>query len=73
MAITSAQGSLVMVGLNTPSPQVFLNGTLIEGITSIKVVNTPEAKSVVLGFHEDPQITALRAAGVTVKLEAQNG
>lgn len=35
--INSAQGSLTMVGLNTPAPQVFWNGAQVPCITGIRV------------------------------------
>lgn len=66
--ITTAQGSLVMMGLNTPTPQVYLNGALVEGIIGISVVNNATTQNVVLKFHEDPKLELLRAAGVVVRV-----
>lgn len=65
--IQTAQGSLVMLGLNTEAPQVFWNGTLVPGISSIQVDNDGTLHRVVLGMKEDPTVVELKAAGVSVK------
>lgn len=65
----SAQGSLVMIGLNTPTKQVFWNGVEVQNITEIKTDWESDEQrvklkvSAMLPIHDE-----LRAAGVTVKV-----
>lgn len=65
----SAQGSLVMIGLNTPTKQVFWNGVEVQNITEIKTDWESDEQrvklkvSALLPIHDE-----LRAAGVTVKV-----
>jgi len=65
----SVQGSLVFIGLNTPTPQVFLNGAVVPNITEVKVDWESDEQrvklkvSALLPIHDE-----LRAAGVTVKV-----
>lgn len=56
-----------MLGLNTETPQVFWNGTKVDGITSIMVRNDDDEHSVVFKMAEEPIVTELRAAGISVK------
>jgi len=65
----TTQGSLVMVGLNTDTPQIFWNGQLVDNIQSIQVVNDSTRASVVLKMPEEPVVAELKAAGVIVKRE----
>lgn len=65
--VQTAQSSLVMLGLNTETPQVFWNGTKVDGITSIMVRNDDDEHSVVFKMAEEPIVTELRAAGISVK------
>lgn len=64
-----AQGSLVIVGLNTQTPQVFFNGHEVPSILEIKVDWESDEQrvklkvSTLLPIHEE-----LRLNGVTVKL-----
>lgn len=67
---TTATGSLTMIGLNTPTPKVFWNGSKVDGITGILVDNEAGTCRVVLKMPEDSIITELRTAGVIVKREA---
>jgi len=68
--INTAQGNLVMIGLNTPAPQVFWNGAAVNGITAINVVNNAATQSVVLKLAESEQIASMQAAGITIRREA---
>lgn len=61
----TTQGSLVVVGANTPEPKVFWNGQEIEGITGITVTNTGETQRVVLRLPEPLQ--ELVDAGIIIK------
>jgi hypothetical protein len=63
----TTQGSLVLVGLNTNTPQVFWNGQIVGGITGIQVNNNELQTSVVFKMNEDPVIAEMKAAGITVK------
>lgn len=63
----TTQGSLVMVGLNTPTPQVFWNGVMLQGITGIQVDNDAEDHKVVLKMNEDATVSELRSAGIAVR------
>lgn len=63
----AAQGSLVMIGLNTNSPQIFWNGIKLEGITGIQVDNDEQDHKVVLRMKEDATVSELRAAGIAVR------
>jgi hypothetical protein len=65
--LNTAQGSLVMVGLNTGTPQVFWNGQLVEGVNGINIVNNSARQSVVLSLPESPQITSMQSAGITIR------
>lgn len=63
----TTQGSLVMVGLNTDTPEVFFNGAKINGVLSIAVDSRLATNKVTLKVVEDPQIADLLAAGVAVR------
>ena len=65
--IQTTQGSLVLVGMNTATPQVFWNGQLVPGVTGIHVDNETDINRVVLKVPEDPIIAELKAAGITVR------
>jgi hypothetical protein len=67
--INIAQGSLVMIGLNTSAPQVLWNGMTVDGITGINVVNNSATQSVVLKLAESEQIASMQAAGITIRRE----
>jgi hypothetical protein len=56
-----------MLGLNTLTPSVFFNGEKVPGVLSINVVNNQEVSQVVLKVQEDPLITGLQQAGVTIR------
>lgn len=63
----AAQGSLVLIGLNTSTPQVFWNGVQVQGVIGINVSNNADTQRVLLTISEDPMIAELKAAGVIVK------
>lgn len=63
----TTQGSLVMVGLNTTSPQVFWNGVKLEGIVGIKVDNTSTDQKVVLKMRDSNIVSELRDAGIVIR------
>lgn len=63
--MNTAQGSLVIVGANTTTPQVFFNGTQVEGVKTITVANTEKVQRVVIGMEEPLQ--SLVDAGITIK------
>ena len=66
-SITSAQGSLTMIGLNTATPKVFFNGQEVPDILTINVVNNESTRSVVLKLAESPVVADLIAAGVQIR------
>lgn len=63
--MNTAQGSLVLVGMNTDQPQIFFNGQAVEGVHSIQVVNNTTKRQVVLTLDEPLQ--ELVDAGITIK------
>jgi hypothetical protein len=65
----TAQGSLVMIGLNTDTPQVFFNGAAVPGITEVKVDWEHDEQRVKLRVNgsDDAIYMQLVDAGVTVK------
>ena len=65
--ITSTQGSLVMVGLNTRDPQIFWNGVLVSGVTDISIDNDTENIRVVFRVKEGTPVTELKNAGIIIK------
>jgi hypothetical protein len=64
-----AQGSLTMIGLNTPTPQVFWNGKLVEGIVSIRTDWESDEQRVTLKVNgtDDATYIALATAGVRIR------
>lgn len=71
----TAQGSLVMIGLNTDTPSVFFNGVAVPGITEVKVDWEHDEQRVKLKVNgtDDTMYMQLTEAGVTVKKEKHNG
>jgi hypothetical protein len=66
----TAQGALTLMGLNTPTAQVFWNGIAIPNITSIRTDWELDEQRVKLKVSmDDPIHDALRAAGISVKKE----
>lgn len=63
--MNTTQGSLVIVGANTTTPQVFFNGTQVEGVKTITVTHTDKVQRVVIGMDEPLQ--SLVDAGITIK------
>lgn len=71
MALQTAQGALVMVGLNTASPKIFWNGEEVTGISGIKVEWSPKEQEIKLRVdgNDDADYMALVSAGISVKKE----
>lgn len=67
--ITTANGSLVIVGLNTPAPQVFWNGTEVAGVVSIRSEWEHDERHIKLRVKgtDDALYMELVAAGIQVK------
>jgi hypothetical protein len=65
--ISSTQGSLTMLDLNTPTPKIFWNGVLVENVTGITVQNDADTQRVVLKMYEAPVVAELQAAGILIK------
>ena len=65
------QGNLVLIGVNTPTPQVFFNGALVQGVTGIRVDWENDEQRVKLKVNGTDHTTyqALLAAGVHLKME----
>lgn len=63
--MNTTQGSLVIVGANTTTPQVFFNGAQVEGVKTITVANNATVQRVVIGMEEPLQ--ELVDAGITIK------
>lgn len=69
--IQTAQGNLVLVGLNTDTPSVFWNGAPVEGVTGIRVDWEHDEQRVKLHVNgaDDATYVALASAGVQIKKE----
>ena len=70
----SAQSNLTMVGLNTPTPQVFWKGQRVPGVTGIKVDWEDDEQRVKIRITDgwnmvsDQQVLdEMRAAGIMIK------
>lgn len=67
----SAQSNLTMVGLNTPSPQVFWKGDVVSSITGIKVDWEDDEQRVKIRMSSLGAdlfvIEEMRLAGIVVK------
>ena len=63
------QGSLTMVGLNTPTPQVFWNGKTVTGIVGIKVDWEDDEQRVKLKVNgtDDALYAEMLAGGINIK------
>lgn len=64
------QGSLTMIGLNTPTPQIFWNGRLVLGITRIVVDWEGDDQRIKLTVRKSADISLyneLTAGGILVK------
>ena len=57
------QGSLTILNAHTDAPSVYWNGSLVLGITDIKVVNNV----VTLTLPDAPAVTEMKLAGVVIK------
>jgi len=69
-----SQGSLVIVGANTPQAQVFWNGVQVPFVKEFKLDWEADEQRVKLKVTADDAVHAeLRAAGVNVKLEVNHG
>lgn len=66
-----AQGNLAMVGVHTPTPQVFWNGIEVLGIVSIKVDHEVgdehRVKLKVFDAAQDDLLVEMAAAGIVIK------
>lgn len=65
----ATQGSLVLIGLNTPTPQVFWNGVLVQGVQRIRTeweADESRVKLIVDG-DDDATYLAMADAGIIVK------
>lgn len=61
-----SQGSLVIVGANTPDCKVFWNGQVITQV-GVVVNNDSVGTRVVLKVLEDPLLAEMQAAGITIR------
>jgi len=65
----TAQGSLVMVGLNSPAAKVFWNGIEVPNITDIRADWEADEQRIKLKVSAELPIHAeLRSAGINVKV-----
>jgi hypothetical protein len=62
----TTQGSLVIVGANTPECKVFWNGQEVENV-GVNVANDVMGSRVVIKVKEDPILAEMQAAGITVR------
>lgn len=62
----ATQGSLVIVGANTPECEVFWNGNRVPNV-GVVVNNDGESHHVVLKVVEDPVLAEMAAAGVIIR------
>ena len=62
----SAQGSLVIIGANTPNCQVFWNGQPVVN-TGVSIESNPTVQRVILKVQEDPILSEMAANGIIIK------
>jgi hypothetical protein len=62
----TTQGSLVIVGANTPDARVYWNGQEVIN-AGFSVQNTCGIVRVMLRVAEDPILAEMQAAGITIK------
>jgi hypothetical protein len=64
------QGSLVIVGSNTPDMKVYFNGTQIEGVKDLTLNWDPVSPRVTLTLNETSQVQELKQSGISVRRAA---
>lgn len=63
-----AQGSLVIIGANTKTPNVMWNGRQVEGFVDVKVnFSNKVTLKIKKEFLESDSVKAVVAAGISVK------
>lgn len=66
--LNTAQGNLVMIGLNTIDPKVFWNGKEIQNLSGIQVAcELGKETRVILKVKEDADLAEMQSAGVTIR------
>ncbi len=63
----TTQGSLVIVGANTPECKVFWNGQEVPGVVAMSTVFDEDDHRVVLKVKEDPMLAEMKAAGIEIR------
>ena len=65
----SAQGSLTMVGLNTPTPQIFWNGKELVGILSVRVDCDEDEQRIKIKVNAGSELVAeMQTCGINIKV-----
>lgn len=62
----TTQGSLVIVGANTPECKVFWNGQELPGVVALNTVFDEDDHRVVIKVNEDPVLAEMKAAGIKI-------
>lgn len=70
--LASATGSLVIIGLNTPAPEVFWRGQKLNHVVGIRAHSDPDDSHTKLRVHDptglqDALYAELEADGVNIK------
>lgn len=63
----TTQGSLVIVGANTPGCKVFWNGQEVPNVVALTTVYDEDDHRVVLKVKEDAVLAEMKAAGIDVR------
>lgn len=65
----AAQGSLTMVGLNTPTPQIFWNGKELVGIVSVRVDCDEDEQRIKIKVNTSSELVVeMQAGGINIKV-----
>lgn len=62
----TTQGSLVIIGANTPECKVYWNGKIVPQV-GVVVNNDPDSKRVIVKVMEDPVLAEMQAAGIVIR------
>ncbi len=63
--MNTTQGSLTMLNLHTPEPQIFWNGQLISAV-GVTVLSDATKQTVTIKVQEDPVFAEMTAAGIKI-------
>ncbi len=62
-----SQGSLVIVGANTPECKVYWKGVEVQGVVALSTTFDEDDHRVVIKVAEDPVLAEMKAAGIEIR------